>query len=308
MPGVRINLPSITAKDIDDIQFGITQKVDFIALSFVRNAKDIAELNKILIDHKSSAKIISKIENYDGLTNIDEICMSSWGVMVARGDLGIETSLTNLPNIQRKIMHSCAKHGKRSIVATHLLESMIKNPTPTRAEVTDIANAIYEGTDAVMLSGETSIGKYPVECIKFIKTIAQETEKFKTLGYEKNLILNSDWKHIGQTAKNLAESINANGIIAITRTGATASFIASAKPNGVPIFTFTNNEITHRQLSLVGSTIGFFLDDISNHDKTILECKKILKKQFDANEKLKFIIVSGIFSEKHSDAIQIINF
>ena len=308
LPGVRINLPSITAKDIDDIQFGITQKVDFIALSFVRNAKDVAELNKILIDHKSSAKIISKIENYDGLNNIDEICMSSWGVMVARGDLGIETSLTNLPNIQRKIMHSCAKHGKRSIVATHLLESMIKNPTPTRAEVTDIANAIYEGTDAVMLSGETSIGKYPVECIKFIKTIAQETEKFKTLGYEKNLILNSDWKHIGQTAKNLAESINANGIIAITRTGATASFIASAKPNGVPIFTFTNNEITHRQLNLVGSTIGFFLADISNHDETILECKKILKKKFNANEKLKFIIVSGIFSEKHSDAIQIINF
>ena len=117
--------------------------------------------------------------------------------MVARGDLGIETSLTNLPNIQRKIMLSCATHGKRSIVATHLLESMINNPTPTRAEVTDIANAVYEGADAVMLSGETSIGKYPEECIKFMKSIVAETEKFKTLGYENNLQKNSDWEYIG---------------------------------------------------------------------------------------------------------------
>ena len=308
LPGVRINLPSITSKDIKDIKFGIKNQVDFIALSFVRSADDITELQKLLVKNKSSVKIISKIENQEGLDNIDDICKSSWGVMVARGDLGIETSLTNLPNIQRKIMLSCASNGKRSIVATHLLESMINNPTPTRAEVTDIANAVYEGADAVMLSGETSIGKYPEECIGFMKSIVAETEKFKTLGYENNLQKNSDWEYIGQAAKDLAESIEAEGIIAVTRTGATATYIANAKPHGVPIFSFTNNEVTLRQLSLVGSTVSFLINDISDHEKTIKQCKNILKKYFSKKKKMKFIMVSGIFSERHSDAIQIINF
>ncbi len=308
LPGVRINLPSITSKDIKDIKFGIKNRVDFIALSFVRSADDITELQKLLVKNTSSVKIISKIENQEGLDNIDEICKSSWGVMVARGDLGIETSLTNLPNIQRKIMLSCASNGKRSIVATHLLESMINNPTPTRAEVTDIANAVYEGADAVMLSGETSIGKYPEECIGFMKSIVAETEKFKTLGYENNLQKNSDWEHIGQAAKDLAESIEAEGIIAVTRTGATATYIANAKPHGVPIFSFTNNEVTLRQLSLVGSTVSFLINDISDHEKTIKQCKNILKKYFSKKKRMKFIVVSGIFSERHSDAIQIINF
>ena len=308
LPGVRINLPSITSKDIKDIKFGIKNRVDFIALSFVRSADDITELQKLLVKNKSSVKIISKIENQEGLDNIDDICKSSWGVMVARGDLGIETSLTNLPNIQRKIMLSCASNGKRSIVATHLLESMINNPTPTRAEVTDIANAVYEGADAVMLSGETSIGKYPEECIGIMKSIVAETEKFKTLGYENNLQKNSDWEHIGQAAKDLAESIEAEGIIAVTRTGATATYIANAKPHGVPIFSFTNNEVTLRQLSLVGSTVSFLINDISDHEKTIKQCKNILKKYFSKKKRMKFIVVSGIFSERHSDAIQIINF
>ena len=137
LPGVRIDMPSITAKDIQDIEFGIKHKVDFIAASFVRTSEDLDMLHEIIERKKSSAKIIAKIENQEGLDNIDDICISSWGVMVARGDLGIETSLTDLPNIQRKIMFACAKWGKRSIVATHLLESMIEHPTPTRAEVTD---------------------------------------------------------------------------------------------------------------------------------------------------------------------------
>ncbi|MFL2725457.1 MAG: pyruvate kinase [Gammaproteobacteria bacterium] len=178
LPGVRVNLPSITSKDIKDIQFGIKHNVDFIALSFVRSEEDLTKLREILKDSSSTARIIAKIENQEGLDNINEICKASDGVMVARGDLGIETSLADLPNIQRKIMFACAKWGKRSIVATHLLESMIENPTPTRAEVTDIANAIYEGADAIMLSGETSIGKHPIECVKFLKSISLKTEQF----------------------------------------------------------------------------------------------------------------------------------
>ena len=308
LPGVRVNLPSLTAKDLEDIDFGIKNKVDFIALSFVRNSEDLEKLQHILNKKKSQAKIIAKIENQEGLDNIHDISKSSWGVMVARGDLGIETSLTDLPNIQRRIMYASAKWGRRSIVATHLLESMIENPTPTRAEVTDIANAIYEGADAIMLSGETSIGKYPFECVNFLKSIAEKTEKFRTLGYEKNFLPSSDWQHIGVAAKNLAESTSADGIIAITRTGKTANYISNSKPHGIPIFTFTANRKTLNQLSLVGSTIPFYLTNLSNHDKTMVNVSKILKKYYgNKKDKLKFIMVSSIFSEEHSEAIQIIN-
>lgn len=185
---------------------------------------------------------------------------------------------------------------------------MIENPTPTRAEVTDIANAVYEGADALMLSGETSIGKYPVDCVKFIKSISSKTEKFKTLGYEKNLVTNSDWESIAVAAKNLAESTNADGIIAVTRTGDTANYISNAKPSGIPIFTFTNNKITQKQLSLVGSSMTFYVPRLNNHDKTLKEIEKTLKKYYKKKKKLKFIMLSGIFSEDHSEAIQIINF
>ena len=308
LPGVRINLPSITSKDIEDINFGIKHNVDFIAASFVRNKNDLEILDEILKNKQSQIKIIAKIENHDGLNNIDEICQMAWGVMVARGDLGIETSLTDLPNIQRKIMFACAKWGRRSIVATHLLESMINNPTPTRAEVTDIANAIYEGADAVMLSGETGVGKYPEDCVKFLKSISNKTEKFKTLGYQKNLITESDWEYIAVAAKNLAESINADGIIAVTRTGATAYYISNSKPEGIPVFTFTNNISTLKQLSLVGSTLSFYTPRLNNHEKTLKVAKKVLNDYFKKKNNLKFIMVSGIFSEDHSEAIQIINF
>ena len=304
LPGVRVNLPSLTSKDIEDISFGIKNGVDFIALSFVRNSEDLEKLQKILDKKKSKAKIIAKIENQEGLDNIHQISKASWGVMVARGDLGIETSLTDLPNIQRRIMYACAKWGRRSIVATHLLESMIENPTPTRAEVTDIANAIY----AIMLSGETSVGKYPSECVNFLKSIAEKTEKFRTLGYEKNFEPNSDWQHIGAVAKNLAESTSADGIIAITRTGKTANYISNSKPNGIPVFTFTANKKTLNQMSLVGSTIPFYLSNLSNHEMTLRNVSKILKKYYGKDKhNLKFIMVSSIFSEEHSEAIQIIN-
>tara|TARA_Y100000385_G_scaffold146871_1_gene152490 strand:- start:1146 stop:2558 length:1413 start_codon:yes stop_codon:yes gene_type:complete len=307
LPGVRVNLPSITAKDLKDIDFGIKNKADFIALSFVRDPEDLENLRSILKKNSSSSKIIAKIENQEGLDNIHEICQASDGVMVARGDLGIETNLADLPNIQRRIMYACAKWGKRSIVATHLLESMIENPTPTRAEVTDIANAIYEGSDAIMLSGETSIGKYPIECVRFLKSISYRTEKFKTLGYEDNLITDSDWQHLGVAANQLAQSIKADGIIAITRTGYTANVVSNSKPFEMPIFCFTSNQSTFKSLSLVGSTHAHLLKSISNHDKTVKLITKKLKSYYPNKNNLKFVMISGIFSEKHSEAIQVIN-
>jgi len=305
LPGIRINLPSVTEKDKKDILFGLKENVDFIALSFVRDACDIDDLKAVLKNRSSQVKIISKIEDREGLSNIEDICKVSDAVMVARGDLGIETDLSNLPNIQRKIMSNCAKHGVRSIVATHLLESMIENPTPTRAEVTDVANAIYEGADAVMLSGETTVGKYPVECVSFISRIASQTEKYKTLGYESKLISDTDWQHLGIAAKNIAESISADGIIAITRSGQTAEIVSNAKPFMIPIFAFSNNHKTLNQLSLAGSVNAYYSPMYVDHEKNVNLAMKSIKKVLKPNKNLKFVVISGILSEASADAIEI---
>lgn len=305
LPGIRINLPSVTEKDKKDIAFGLKEDVDFIALSFVRDASDIDDLEKILKKKRNKIKIISKIEDQEGLSNIEEISKASDGVMVARGDLGIETDLSDLPNIQRKIMSTCARNGKRSIVATHLLESMIENPTPTRAEVTDVANAIYEGSDSVMLSGETTIGKYPVECVEFISRIANQTEKYKTLGYEKKLTVNTDWQHLGVAAKTIAESIEADGIIAITRSGITAEIVSNAKPFTTPVFAFSNSRKTLRHLSIAGSINGFYSPMHLDHEKNISYILGLLKKELKPKQRMKFVVISGVLSEKSADAIEI---
>ena len=307
LPGIRINLPSITEKDKLDIAFGLKEDVDFIALSFVRNASDIDDLRAVLKSKLKKIKIISKIEDQEGLSNIDEITQCSDGVMVARGDLGIETDLSNLPNIQRKIMSKCAKYGKQSIVATHLLESMINNPTPTRAEVTDVANAIYEGADAVMLSGETTVGKYPIECVKFIKRIAYQTEKYRTLGYEDKLIASTDWQHLGIAAKTIAQSIEADGIIAITRSGSTAEIVSNAKPFKIPVFAFSNNRKTLKHLSLSGSVNAYYSSMHNEHEKNISKILTFLKKELNPKRTLKFVVISGILSESSADAIEIRN-
>ena len=305
LPGIRINLPSVTEKDKKDIAFGLKENVDFIALSFVRDASDIDDLKKVLKKQRKKVKIVSKIEDREGFSNIDDISQVSDAVMVARGDLGIETDLSNLPNIQRKIMATCARYGVRSIVATHLLESMIENPTPTRAEVTDVANAMYEGADAVMLSGETTIGKYPTEAVHFISRIAQQTEKYKTLGYEKKLIAETDWQHLGVAAKNIAEAIEADGIVAITRSGQTAEIVSNAKPFMIPIFAFSNNKKTVNQLSLAGSVHAYSSSMYADHERNISSVMRILRKELSPTKDMKFVVISGILSEKSADAIEI---
>jgi len=307
LPGVRVDLPSITKKDRKDINFAIKNSVSFIALSFVRSAKDVEDLKSILRRKKSSAKIIAKIENQEGLDNIHEITKSADIVMVARGDLGIETDLADLPNVQRRIMYATAKWGRRSIVATHLLESMIKNPTPTRAEVTDVANAIYEGADAVMLSGETSVGNNPIECVGMIKQIANKTESFRTLEYERFLTDQSDWQNIAIAARDLASRINADGIVIITRSGETASVVSNTKPFRMPVFAFTNNIDTYQQLSIIGSVQPYFINSISNKITTIEKIKSTLKLDRRLKKGSKFILIAGVYSASHTDSIQIIS-
>ena len=307
LPGVRVDLPSITKKDRKDINLAIKHNVSFIALSFVRSAKDVLDLRAILKKKKSSAQIIAKIENQEGLDNIHAITQAADIVMVARGDLGIETDLADLPNIQRRIMYATAKWGRRSIVATHLLESMINNPTPTRAEVTDVANAIYEGADAVMLSGETSVGKFPIQCIKMLKKIALKTEYFRTLGYERFLNESSDWQNIALGARDLASRVNADGIIIITRSGQTANVVSNTKPFRMPVHAFTNNNNTYNHLSLVGGIKPYFLKSISNKSLTIKKIKSILSSSTKSKKSLKFVLIAGIYSASHTDSIQIVS-
>ena len=305
LPGVRINLPAITEKDRADIAFGIENDVDFIALSFVRRPDDVQELRDFLGAKQNTIRIISKIEDQEGVSNIHEIVRLSDGVMVARGDLGIETDIADLPNVQRRIVHSAAKWGKRCIVATHLLESMIENPIPTRAEVTDVANAIYEGVDAVMLSGETSVGRYPVRCVEQLSAISNQTERFPGLGYEKELRVMEDKQHVAIHAVALAESLDADGIVVITRRGITADMVTSARPMRVPIFAFTNHSQTRRRLALNRAVYAYRTAFSSDPEKTLMRAFDVLKSREGLPVGAKLVVISDVLADQKSDAIQV---
>ncbi len=305
LPGVRVNLPAITQKDRRDIQFGLDNDLDFIALSFVRTPDDIVELKELMGPKAKNTKIIAKIEDQEGVRNIHGIVEEADGVMVARGDLGIETNIADLPNIQRRIVHSALQGGKRCIVATHMLESMIENPIPTRAEVTDVANAIYEGVDAVMLSGETSIGQYPVRCVEQLDNIARHSEGWPGLGYEKDLVPETDKQHIAINAVSLAEDIKAKGIVVITRRGITADLVTNARPHSVPIFAFTNHSQTRRRLTINRAVIPYRMEFSSQPEKTLQRALGILKERegFEAGDKV--VVISDVLAEFNSDAIQL---
>ena len=253
VPGVKINLPAITPKDRSDIEFGISQGIDFIAASFVRKASDVLAIREILEENNATdIQIISKIENQEGVDNLDEILEVSDGIMVARGDLGVEIPTEEIPVVQKMMIKRCNEVGKPVITATQMLDSMIRNPRPTRAEVTDVANAIYDGTDAIMLSGETAAGKYPVEAVKTMATIAKRTEQ--TLDYNRILKENSKNNNtvtdaISHATCSTAVDLNASAIITSTSTGYTARMVSKFRPN-CPIIATTNNEKVMRQLGL----------------------------------------------------------
>lgn len=305
LPGIRVNLPAITKKDRKDILFAMEQEVDFIALSFVREANDIKQLKELLGDKAGKIKIIAKIEDQEGVRNIDEIIQESDGVMVARGDLGVEIQVEELPNVQRTIIHKCHKYGKRVIVATHLLESMIDNPIPTRAEVTDVANAIYEGTDAIMLSGETTIGKYPLKCIEYLDKISRTSEQGESLKFEKDLIKNNDKQHLAESAVLLAESLNAKGIVVITRRGLTAHNITNCRPQKTPIYAFTNEARTRRQLSLNRAVISSRIEFSQDPEKTLQYAFEVMKDKYNFSPEDKVVVVSDVIAGVGVDAVQI---
>lgn len=304
LPGIRVNLPAITDKDRQDIKFAIEQEVDYIALSFVREAQDVRELREILGSKANKIKIIAKIEDQEGVRNLEQIIHEADGVMVARGDLGVEVKLEDLPNIQRNMVRRCNELGRRVIVATHMLESMIENPIPTRAEVTDVANAVYEGADAIMLSGETSVGKYPIKCVQYLDRIARSSEKNPGLHFERNLERNSDKQHIAAAAVELADSLGVAGIVVITRRGLMANYLTNCRPNA-PIMAFTNDSRTRRQLALNRNVLCHRIDFSSVPDKTLNKAFEILRHREGYKETDKVVVVSDIISGTGVDAIQL---
>ena len=254
VPNVPIQLPSITEKDIEDIRFGISEEFDFIAASFVRSADAIRQIRALLDEAGSQMKIIAKIESQEGLDNLDSIIDEADGIMVARGDLGVEVEARRLPHLQKEIIEKCNFHGKLVITATQMLDSMIRNPRPTRAEVTDVANAVENGTDAVMLSGETANGKYPVEAAETMASIVEYSEQF--LDYKQfktRLVERTVYESIGNAvcaaSVTTAHELHAKAIVAPTLTGITASMIAKYRPR-TNIFALSPSQVTTRQMML----------------------------------------------------------
>lgn len=305
LPGIRVNLPAITKKDRADILFGIEQQIDFVALSFVREAADIRELKALMGDKAGKIKIIAKIEDQSGVKNLDEIIEEADGIMVARGDLGVEINVAELPNVQRRIVQRCAERGKRVIVATHLLESMIENPIPTRAEVTDVANAIYEEVDAVMLSGETTVGKYPIRCIEQLGEIAEATENFTGLGFTKQLEATTDKQSLAVTAVQLAESLNARGIVVITRRGYMADYVTNCHPQKTRIYAFTNDSQTRRRLILNRNLTPFRTAFSSDPEKTLQIAFDTLRQRAGFETGDKVVVISDVLAGTGIEAIQI---
>lgn len=267
LPGIRVNLPSITEKDRRDIQFAMKHELDFIALSFVRSPTDVLEARELVGD--ANMKLIAKIENQEGVDNFAEILKVADGIMVARGDLGVEVDFRELPVIQRRIVRDCARAGKPVIVATHLLESMRDAPMPTRAEVTDVATAVYEQADAIMLSGETASGKYPVRCIEVMDGIAKRIEREPGLDFHLARIPDGAREEVARAACRVADSLRAPAIVVITRRGLLGQLVASNRPQSAIIYAFTNMSNVRRKLWLNRSVVPFVIDFSKNPEKTI---------------------------------------
>lgn len=298
IPGIKTQLPSLSEKDRNFIDFAIKNGIDFIAHSFVRNKKDVLEIQKILDKNNSEIKIIAKIENLEGVENIDEILDYSYGIMVARGDLGIELPAHKIPVVQRTLVRKAILHKKPVIIATQMLHSMIENPRPTRAEVNDIASSIYTRTDALMLSGETAYGKYPIEAIKTMVNIAKEVEPDRDKRYDIIIppLRNEIPGYVAQSAIRAAKELKPKAIITSTTTGKTARYLAAYRSN-VPVYAMCHSPRVMRELSLSFGVHATFLEIKKNKMKIQKAALKELieTKTIDLSDLI--IYIGGRFGE-----------
>ena len=297
LPGVHVSSPSVTDKDYKDIQVGIEEGVDFIALSFVRHPNDILQVKEHLRKNKLDARVIAKIEKPEALECIDEILDVSDGIMVARGDLGVEMDNTSVPTIQKELIEKANEADRYVITATQMLESMIQNSVPTRAEVSDVANAIFDGTDAVMLSGETSVGAYPLEAVDTMVRIAKNTEKYiihKKFGWTWGRLnpVDSMQDAIGHAAFQLCNDLNPAAVVAFTPTGGTAVYLSKSRTL-TPIICFTNNERAVRRMRLYWNIESVYTPDVKSVDDVRHAATSYLRNRPIFNEYKTYLLVCG---------------
>ena len=310
VPNVKIKLPALTEKDKEDILFGIRQGFDFIAASFVRTADCIREIKEILEEHGSNMRVIAKIENAEGIENLDAIIEASDGIMVARGDMGVEIPAEKVPYIQKTIIRKCNEACKTVITATQMLDSMIRNPRPTRAEVTDVANAVYDGTDAVMLSGETAMGKYPVEALKMMATIVEDSEShLDYAAYRQRKVSESNTKNVSNAvcfaSVSTAHDLGATAIIAPSISGFTTRMLSKWRPSAT-IIGMSPSMTTVRQMQLQWGVTPVWSRRADTTDELIESSAEELKRRGMVHVGDTTVITAGVvtYSRRHEAATE----
>lgn len=306
LPGVKVNLPPLTEKDLADVTLGASLGVDLVALSFCREPGDVEVLRRVLREHGSEARIVAKIEDQLAVKNISGIIEKADVIMVARGDLGIECAMEELPIIQRRIVKLCLQVGRPVIVATHMLESMISNPMPTRAEVTDVANAVFEQADAIMLSGETTIGKYPVECVRVLDRVARRLERSGGAGFAKEAIFENDRQRTVHSATVLANSLDRAKLVVFTRRGIIADIVAAQRPGSAPIYAFTPTDEVCRKIVINWAISPIKMPFNCDPNVTITDAEKVLRERGLIEPGDNLVIVSDLLAgEALYDSIQV---
>jgi pyruvate kinase len=306
LPGVKVNLPSFTGKDRADATVGLEEGIDFLALSFVREARDVESLRDFLTERKSKVKIIAKIEDRSAIENLTPIVEACDALMIARGDLGIECPFEELPVIQRRAVQACLAQGRPVIIATHMLESMITQPVPTRAEITDVANAVYELADCVMLSGETTVGKYPLDCVRVLATIARRIERETAAEPAEPAVFTGERMKVLKAAVMLAGQIPGSKLVTFTRHGFMAQGLALLRPAHSPIFAFTPSLAVLRQLRLLRAVEPVLMELASDPNATIENALAHLRRTGLAAPGDKVVIATDIVAEDRLvDAVQL---
>jgi pyruvate kinase len=304
--GKSADLPSITDKDWQDINFGIENNIDFIALSFVRDASFITKLQEYLLEKKAPIHILAKIESAEAIPHLDEIIAVADGVMIARGDLGAELPYEEVPLLQDEIIRKCRQAGKPVVVATHMLESMIVTPTPTRAEVTDITHAVLQGTDAIMLSGETATGKHPIKALETMDTVARRIEKkMKEETRVRVAVSDNSKEEIARSAAILNNNLKAVGTLVITRRGLIAALLSRCRP-GAPIFAFTNTTHVRRRLGIYWGVHAHRIKFSKDPETTIQRAIEKLKRGENVISGDRIIVLSDILvAGKYIETVQV---
>jgi pyruvate kinase len=306
LPGIKVNLPSFTAKDRGDATVGLEEGIDFLALSFVREAADIELLRQFLDERRSKVRIIAKIEDQSAISNLGEIIDACDALMIARGDLGIECPFEELPVIQRRAVRNCLARGRPVIVATHMLESMITQPVPTRAEITDVANAVYEQADCVMLSGETTVGRYPLECVRMLDAIARRIEREASGDWSEPAVFTGERMKVLHAAVVLARQIPGAKLVTFTRHGFMAHGLALLRPTDAPIHAFTPSLPVFRQLRLLRAVDPLLMDLSSDPNDTIAHALALLQRTGRAVVGDKIVIATDIVAQDRLvDSVQL---